>query len=454
MKITIVGAGISGLSLAFALLEKNPALDVTVLEAQNRAGGKVMTDRTDGFMSEAGVNGFLDNKPSTFKLAERLDLPPLRSDDNSRKRFIYVDGKLRLIPLTPPAFFMSGLLSLPGRLRLIGEYFSPRDVHEDESLESFAVRRVGREFFEKLLDPMASGVYAGDPSKLSIRSCFAKVYELERDYGGLIKGFMAMSRDRKKTGQKTEAGPGGVLHSFPDGMSGLINALGKYLGNRVMTGKEVSGVDMKGNIYTVYCKDGSSFGSDRLVIASPAGETANMLSDLSKNIASVLREIPYPPLTVVSLGFDNKKVSGMDLNGFGFLVPGREGRKVLGTLYDSSIFPGRAPEGHVLLRSMVGGARHPRLALMEDEQLFSTVLSELSDIMGLKAEPVFAKTFRWEKAIPQYVIGHHERLRRLDQGVAKHPGLYLTGNAYRGVSLNDCIANSFLLADRIAPDGG
>lgn len=454
MKITIVGAGISGLSLAYALLDKNPALDVTVLEALDRAGGKVLTDRTDGFVSEAGVNGFLDNKPATLKLAERLELPPLRSDDNSRKRFIYTDGKLRLIPLSPPAFFMSGLLSLPGRLRLLGEYFTPKDVREDESLESFAVRRVGREFFEKLLDPMASGVYAGDPSKLSIRSCFSKVYELERDYGGLIKGFMAVAKEKKKSGQKTEAGPGGVLHSFSEGMSGLINSLRQRLGDRVQTGKEVKGVDRKGDVFTVYCRDGSSYESDRLVIASPAGDAAAMLADFDARISSLLKDIPYPPLTVVSLGFKKEKVSDIDLNGFGFLVPGREKRKVLGTLYDSSIFPGRAPEGYALIRSMVGGARYPELALLDDERLISTVLSELSEIMGIKAEPVFAKTFRWEKAIPQYVIGHHERISKLDEGVAEHRGLYLTGNAYRGVALNDCIANSFGLADIIASDGG
>lgn len=449
MKITIVGAGISGLSLAYALLEKKSDLDVTVLEALDRPGGKVWTDKTDGFLSEAGVNGFLDNKPSTLNLAAQLRIQPLRSNDNARKRFIYTDGSLKLIPLSPPAFFMSSLMSLSGKLRLVGEFFTPRNVKEDETLESFATRRVGREFFEKLLDPMASGIYAGDPSQLSVRSCFGKVYELEKNYGGLIKGFMALAKERKKSGTKVEAGPGGTLHSFSDGMYGLIDSLKQHLNDRVMTGKAVKGIDKKGGLYTVYCKDGSSHESDHVVIASPAGDAADMLMDMDKEISAVLKEIPYPPLTVVSLGFKKEKVSNVDLNGFGFLVPGREKRKVLGTLYDSSIFPNRAPEGHVLIRSMVGGARHPELAMMEDKKLLNTVLSELSDIMGIKAEPDFAKTFRWEKAIPQYVIGHHERLRKLDEGVARHKGLYLTGNAYRGVALNDCISNSFELAEKI-----
>lgn len=452
MKIIIAGGGISGLSLAYALLQKAPDLELTLLESSERAGGKVLSDRTDGFLSEAGVNGFLDNKASTLNLAAQLNIKPLRSDDNSRKRFIYTDGCLKLIPLSPPAFFLSNLMSFKGKLRLVGEYFTPKNVSDDETLESFATRRVGREFFEKLLDPMASGVYAGDPSKLSIRSCFGKVYELEKNYGGLIKGFLSLARERKKKDTKVEAGPGGALHSFYDGMSSLIHSIQGQLKDRIKTGKAVTGLDRNGALFNVYCRDGSSFESDRVVIASPAGDAADMLFTMDKNISAVLREIPYPPLTVVSLGFRKERLSGTDLNGFGFLVPGRENRKILGTLYDSSIFPNRAPEGSVLIRSMVGGARHPELARLEDEKLRDTVLSELSDIMKIRTEPDFVKIFRWEKAIPQYVIGHHQRLAKLDEGISKHKGLYLTGNAYRGVSLNDCIENSFKLADKIISD--
>ncbi|TAN45708.1 MAG: protoporphyrinogen oxidase [Nitrospirae bacterium] len=454
MRITIIGGGISGLSLAYELLQREASLELLVLEAAERAGGKIWTVRKEGFLCEAGVNGFLDNKPGTLNLASRLNIAPLRSDDNSRKRFIFTGGKLRQIPETPPAFFMSDFMSLSGRLRMIGEFFVPQQKKDDETLEDFAVRRVGREFFEKLLDPMASGVYAGDPSKLSIRSCFTKVYDLEHKYGGLIKGFMAMAKEKKKTGKKVEAGPGGVLHSFPGGMYSLIDSIRKSLGDRVLTGKKVKGIEKTGPGYSVFCEDGSRYESDIAVIASPAIDTAEMVRDMDKEISSMLKEIPYPPLSVACLGFKKDKLQGLDLNCFGYLVPGKEKRKILGTLYDSSIFPDRAPEGYALLRTMIGGARYPELAMLDDEKLYGAVLSELKQIMGLNAEPDFMQIFRWERAIPQYVIGHHERLARLDAAAEKHKGFYLTGNAYRGVAVNDCIANSIELAEKIASHGG
>jgi oxygen-dependent protoporphyrinogen oxidase len=453
MRIAIVGGGISGLSLAYALLEKKPGLDVTIFEAETRTGGKILTEKINGYVCEGGVNGFLDNKPSTLELASKINLTPLKSSDNARKRYIYTGGKLRLIPESPVKFLMSNFLSPYGRLRMLGEYFVPKANKDDETMESFAVRRVGREFFEKLLDPMASGVYAGDPSKMSIRSCFSKVYELEQAYGSLLKGFMALGKQAKKSGKKVNAGPGGTLMSFRDGMYSLVESLKAHLGERIETGKGVKGVSKNGNIFKIFFNDGSAYESDCVVLASPAHNTAEIVKDMDKKIHDILKEIPYPPLSVVSSGFKKKKI-GRDTNLFGFLIPGKEKRKILGTLFDSSIFPNRAPEGHVLLRSMVGGARAADLALLNDEKLISTVRDELSDILNIKAEPDFIKIFRWEKAIPQYILGHHNKLKLLDEAVSKYKGLYLTGNAYRGVAVNDCIANSYKLAEVIASHGG
>lgn len=448
MRIAIVGGGISGLSLAYALLEKKPELDVTVFEAEARAGGKILTEKINGYVCEGGVNGFLDNKTSTLELASKINLTPVKSNDNAKKRYIYTSGKLRLIPESPVKFLMSNFLSPHGRLRMIGEYFVPKADKDDETMESFAVRRIGREFFEKLLDPMASGVYAGDPSKMSIRSCFSKVYELEQAYGGLLKGFMALGRHAKKSGKKVSAGPGGTLMSFRDGMYSLVESLKARLGERVKTGKGAKGIDKNGNRLKIFFNDGSTYESDCIVLASPAHNTAEIVKDMDKDIYDILKEIPYPPLSVVSFGFKREKIE-RDISLFGFLIPGKEKRKILGTLFDSSIFPNRAPEGHVLLRSMVGGARAADLALLNDEKLISTVRDELSDILNIKAEPDFVKIFRWEKAIPQYVLGHHNKLKLLDEAVSKHKGLYLTGNAYRGVAVNDCIANSYRLAETI-----
>jgi len=449
MRIAIVGGGISGLSLAYVLAEKIAGADIKVFEAEGRPGGKIYTEKVDGFVCEAGVNGFLDNKPVTLDLAEKIRLAPMKSSDNARRRFIYTDGALREIPTSAVKFFMSDFLSLSGRMRMIGEYFVPKARVDDETLESFAVRRVGREFYEKLLDPMASGVYAGDPTRMSIRSCFAKVYELEQKYGGLIKGFMSIGREARKTGKKVEAGPGGTLTSFREGMYSFIETLRNLLGDRVLTGKPAEGIEKMPGGYRLHFQDGSTYEAECVVLACPAHNSTSIVQDFDRHISDILATIPYPPLSVVSLGFRREKINS-NINLFGYLVPGKEKRRILGTLFDSSIFENRAPEGSVLLRSMVGGARAQDLALLDDERLISTVRDELAVIMGLKAEPDFIRIFRWEKAIPQYILGHYKKLEMLDQASARHENFYLTGNAYRGVSVNDCIASSNKLAEDIA----
>ncbi len=450
-KTVIIGAGISGLSLAYFLINKRPDMELIILESLDRPGGKIWTERTEGFVCEAGVNGFLDNKKGTIMLAGMLGLTPLRSSDNARKRYVYFNNRLNLIPDTPPKIFFSSFLSLRARLRMVGEYFVSKKQLEDETIESFVTRRVGREFFEKLIDPMVTGIYAGDPSRLSIRSCFPKVYDLERKYGGLIKGFISLAKESKKTGKKVEAG-GGTLHSFQGGMFTLIEYLKECLGTRIKTGASVKGIEKKEGHYIIHSEDGDIYETEKVVMAVPAYDASRILHDLDKNLAFLLKDIPYPPISVVALGFRKEDIK-IDTEYFGFLIPGKEKRRILGCLFDSSIFPNRAPEGHVLLRCMIGGARSPELALLDDKELVDIVLEELETVTGLKAEPVFKRIFRYEKAIPQYIIGHSKRLEDMEQILSRYTGLYLTGNAYRGVAMNDCIANSAELAERILSDG-
>jgi protoporphyrinogen/coproporphyrinogen III oxidase len=332
---------------------------------------------------------------------------------------------------------------------MMAEYFIPAADNDDETMEAFAKRRVGAEFFEKLLDPMASGVYAGDPSKMSIRSCFVKVYDLERKYGGLLKGFAALGKEAKKAGRKVEAGPGGALMSFSGGMYSLIETLKDMLGDRAVADKEVVSLDKKGDSYTLYFRDGSIYEADCVALAIPAHNCADIVRNFDRTIHDILTTIPYPALSVVAFGVKREKIK-RDVNMFGFLIPGKEKRRALGTLFDSSIFPGRAPEGYILLRTMVGGARAEELALLDDEKLISLVRDELADIIGLNEEPDFLRIYRYEKAIPQYELGHYRKLEALDAASAAHKGFYLTGNAYRGVAVNDCIANSVKLAEEIS----
>lgn len=452
-RLIIVGGGISGLSIAYAILERGPSTELLVFEAEKRAGGKIWTERANGFLCEGGVNGFLDNKPKTIELASKLRIEPLRSNDAARRRFIYSEGKLHLLPESPTAFFISNLLSFPGKLRILYEIFAPKGEKEDESLADFARRRLGKEAYEKLIDPMASGIYAGDPETLSLKSCFPRIHEIEKNYGSLIRALVKLQIQAKKSGKTMPGpGPGGVLTSFYDGMETMIDSLKNFLGDRIRLDSRVTGIGKKGGTYAVHLFDGSKVEAENVVIASPAYAASEMLSDFDRSLSSTLSEIPYPSLSVVCLGYRKDKVNN-SLEGFGFLVPNRERRRLLGTLWDSSIFPNRAPEGYVLIRSMLGGARASELAMREDDRLIDIVIAELRDMMGIGAEPDFYKVYRHERAIPQYIVGHQSKLKKIDETLMKHRGLYITGNAYRGIGVNDCIENSYKLAERIVEEG-
>ncbi len=452
MSITIVGGGISGLSLAYILHQKDATLDIKVLEARERPGGKIWTDRADGFLCESGVNGFLDNKPTTFDFIKTLSLEPLRSNDASRKRYIYRGGKLHRLPENPQAFFLSGLLTPCGKGRIIYELIAPKGRQEDESLASFATRRLGREVYEYFIDPMASGIYAGDATKLSLKSCFPRIYELERQYGSLIRAMIRLQKEAKKTGKKVGPSPGGVLTSFYDGMETVISALKEALADRIVTSKRVTGIDKRGSTYTVYTEDGQSFETEQVVLACPAHDAEKIFRELDPEVSGLMKKIPYPPVSVVCLGFRYEDIE-YDINGFGFLVPSVEGRKILGTLWDSSIFPNRAPEGYVLFRTMLGGARQPDVALQDEQKLIDTVLSELKDIMNVDVRPEFARVYVHEKAIPQYNVGHSSLVNEIKKRIKERfSGLYLTGNAYGGVGFNDCIYNSYKLSDELMND--
>jgi oxygen-dependent protoporphyrinogen oxidase len=460
-KIIIIGGGISGLATAWLLRSKAQAagkeLDITLLEKEAQAGGKIRSIKADGYTCEWGPNGFLDSKPQTLDLCRAIGVESNlhRSNDNARKRFIFSGGKLHQLPDGGPAFLKSGLISWPGKLRLALEptpFIASAPAGVDETLAAFGRRRLGGEALDKLIAPMVSGIFAGDPETMSLVSCFPRIAELEREYGGLIRAMIMLAKKKKQdqaAGKvvSSAAGPGGVLTSFREGIQYLSDALATSLAGIVKPGATVTSVTKgTGSPYLVTCSDGMHYEADITIMASPAFAAADMLAGLDGNIAGTLRQIPYASMTVICFGYSRERIK-RSLDGFGYLIPKKEGCNTLGTLWDSSMFENRAPEGKVLLRSMMGGACFPEYVTLSDDEVVARVRQDLKLTMGIDAEPEFVRVFRHPQAIPQYTVGHGKRLQMLDELLRAHPGLILTGNSYRGIGLNDCVAAAERAAD-------
>ncbi len=447
--VIVVGGGISGLTTAYYLLKRLPSLSLLLVESSPKLGGTMQTRHVEGFIIEEGPNGFLDNKPYTLELVKYLgmegELYP--SSPVTDKRFIYTKGRLRPIPLSPFAFFWSSLLSPWGKVRLLMEYFvKPVSPDVDETLTQFATRRLGRETLETLLDPMVAGVYAGNPDKVSLKSTFPTIHQLEQRHGGLIKGLLALKREGKAQGGP--GGPGGRLTSFKGGVGQLVEALGEELGSRVVTGVRALEVGREKGLYAVETPQGT-LRARALVLANPAYEAGKMLMTLAPPLSQDLTAIPYAPISVVALVYKETDTLRFPPRGFGFLVPRRERLSILGVLWDSSIFPNRAPKGKALMRAMVGGDRQPSLALEHPGKLVEMVCKDLLHTMGISASPELVQVFSHEKGIPQYVVGHSARIQRIEREAEKLPGLFLNSNAYKGIGLNDCVANSKIIAEKV-----
>ena len=458
-RAVIIGGGISGLATAWMLKGRAERegidLAITLLEKEPVMGGKIRSIRAEGYLCEWGPNGFLDSKPQTLDLCADLGASGqlLRSNDNARKRFIYSGGLLNRLPENGPSFLKSSLISWPGKFRLAMEPFIPKySGTEDETLAAFGRRRLGDEALRKLIAPMVSGIFAGNPETMSLVSCFPRIAELEREYGGLIKAMIALAKKKKKEQAEgkvvsSAAGPGGVLTSFRDGIQTLTDIIVSRLdGLELVSGTEVREIRKGSSVpYRIVTNTGE-LDADIVVAAAPAYATAEMLAPLAPGISAVLTGIPYSSMTVVCFGFERERVA-LNLDGFGYLIPKEEGRSTLGTLWDSSIFENRAPKGKVLLRSMMGGACFPEYIKLPDEEVVKRVRADLKIIMGIDAAPSFVQVYRHEQAIPQYIVGHGKRLDSLAEGCAAFPGLVLTGNSYRGIGLNDCVAAAHRAAD-------
>ena len=488
-RVVVIGGGISGLTTALHLKDRAAELpsgvEVLVLEASDRPGGNIRTDRVDGFIIENGPNGYLDNVPATAALVRRLGLEAQlqRADESAAARYLYRDGRLHLLPSGPVAFLKSPVLSLPGRLRVLGEPFAKRRPEGvDETIFHFASRRIGEEAASILIDAMVSGVFAGNVHELSLASSFPKMAAMEEEHGGLVRAMLARMRGRRAAKREVEerrlrgenvekltqpggpAGPGGTLTSFRQGLDTLPNAAARELGDSVRYGVEAVAVEMGGEGDNLSGGDGprgdsaagwfvrSTAGervfADAVVVAVPSPRAESLLKELDEELSSTVGRIRTAGLAVVALAFDAAAMGGPP-EGFGFLVPRGTGPRILGCLWDSSIFPGRAPEGKVLLRAMIGGSHDPEAVRESEATLVSRVRSDLEATMGLGADPLFARVYRWPLGIGQYTVGHQDRMDTAHERLRDLPGLWVSGSSFYGISMNSCIEKAGEQAEEI-----
>jgi len=459
--VLIVGGGIAGLSAAYGLAESATARDspiqCTLVEAEPRLGGKILTEQVGGFVIEGGPDSFLSQKPWGIELCRRLGLADrvIGTNRDRRKTYVYSRGRLEELPeglaLGVPTklgpFLRSGLLSWRGKLRLGAELLIPRrSARGDESLGAFFRRRLGEEALERIIEPLMTGIYAGDADSLSIQATFPRFPEMERQAGSIVRALLGSWRRHRGEGPS-----GSPFVTLQGGLSEMVQALTARLGRlSVLAGYRVRAVRVSGppRGYEVVIEGAAPLAADALVLATPAYDAASLIEPLDAELGALLRGIPYVSTATISLGFPRKDFSHR-LHGYGFVVPRIEGRALLAVTWTSSKWSHRAPDEAVLLRAYVGGAGRETLLERDDDGLVSLVRAELRDMMGVTEAPVLAKVYRWPRAMPQYLVGHLERLAAIDERLARWPGLFLTGAGYRGVGIPDCIGDGLATAERV-----
>ena len=448
--VLVIGGGISGLATAFGVQQRGASVEV--LDAGTRAGGVIGTLHRDGALYETGPNSALDTTPLINELLDALGIRDERADASAvaSTRFIVRGGKLIPLPTSPQAFLTTPAFSFGAKLRLLREPFiAPAPPDAEESIAAFVRRRLGNEFLDYAIDPFVSGVYAGDPERISVPAAFPRLHALEQKYGSLIMGQIKGARERKQNAEKAKNTAGSF--SFRGGMQTLTDALARAVG-RVTTGVHVHRIERAADgVWTVTgTRDGEPVvrRARTAILAVPAYEAAKLVRLLAPAATQGLAAIPYAAIASVASAYRRADIAH-SLAGFGFLVPKKERRRILGSLFSSSMFEGRAPAGTVLLTSFVGGLRNPELPAKSDAEIAQFVQSELEALAGARGEPQWLAITRWTHAIPQYNLGHRERLRPIEDAERALPGLFFCANYRGGISVGDCIKSAQAMADGV-----
>jgi protoporphyrinogen/coproporphyrinogen III oxidase len=452
-RVVVIGAGLSGLSVAYRLHRLRPDLSITILERASRPGGNIWTERRDGFQVETGPNGFLDAKPSTLQLCRDLGLDDklIHGSEAARKfRYLFWRGKLRMLPNSFWSFLTNGILSWRGKINLLMEKYRRHvEMAGDESVHDFAYRRAGRDTAEILADAMVTGIHAGDPKLLSIHATFPRVAQFEKEYGSVMRGFTAVARKRREEAKaRGEQPQPGRMWSFREGLRVLIEALRDQCGATIHHGVTVKRIRKEAK-WIVEGEGLDRWEADAVVLTCHGPEQAAQVADLDAKLAEGIASIPYVPVAVVVVGYRESDVP-RKRDGFGYIAPQCLKRDLLGVQWCSSIYPDRAPPGFVLWRALCGGWHRREMVEWDDARLLAAVRNELKTAMGVAADPAFVEIVRWPRAIPQYTLGHLERVAAIEAICTKHDGLFLGGNLYHGVAMNDCTEQGEVLAGRMA----
>lgn len=461
MHVTIIGGGIAGLATAFYLQEKareqGKDVQYSLLERGDRWGGKIATEAVDGFLIEGGPDLLLTQKPAGIQLCKDLGLGErlIPTNNERQKTFLVQKGKLVQFPadfsLVPTKFWpfaTSNLFSWPAKIRMGMDLFiPPRKEPGDESLADFIRRRLGNEALDKIGGPMLAGIHSADPEMLSLQGSFPMYAMMEKKYGSLIKAVREMRKNRPapKPGQK----PPAMFNSLIGGLGEMVDALTERLGGDLRTGVAIEKIEKMETGYSVVV-NGEAIQTDALVFSTPAYVAGELVSGFAPELADALRAIRYVSTATISLAYDKASVEGQhDFEGFGFLIPKSEGRRISGCTWASTKLNYRAPNDGVLLRTFVGGTGQEELVDLSDEALVALSREEIADLMGVTAEPKFTRIYRWQKGRPQYDVGHLDRVGDMEKLAEQAGNLYLVGSAYRGSGIPDCVKQALDAVERI-----